>query len=537
MTHVIILAAGSVRKNLAFLRSRCPSPALIPLNTRPLAAYLIDFYAHQEENYKIHLVVSADVAAEVRAELGVSDRRFVLDELTASTGVVDSLAQTVARIGAMDDVIVNVVTTVPTRLVHSDEVLLADKLTQTINWSGVRLEDGQPHFFFKASQAVTPTHAFTGIFRSSGAALKNAITETMAKNDLLAVVEQLHAKTTLRYSTCDWIDCGHEINYYEAKAKLVSSRSFNRIRISLEDGVLSKQSEDGDKLTREVDYVNMLPPSIQVYFPRVLTRRPATADAPGLVQMEYYGYPTVAECLLYWDLTADNWRRLFVRLEAVLQRFRAFPSSIGAAAFEEFYFTKVVERLEKFLATLDPDLRRKFEGEIVINGRTCRPFTVLLEEVRSRIAGMYREKDFYIMHGDFCFNNLLYDVPSGVVRLIDPRGSFGARCVGIYGDCKYDLAKLKHSAEHGYDFLVNGLFDLRVTDHHFDYAIAARECCTLVATLSRELIARLGHDNAEIELLTSLLFLSMCPLHSEDRNRQLAMYVHGLKLLNSSLEN
>jgi hypothetical protein len=58
-----------------------------------------------------------------------------------------------------------------------------------------------------------------------------------------------------------------------------------------------------------------------------------------------------------------------------------------------------------------------------------------------------------------------------------------------------------------------------------------------VAELSRGLIAGLGGDNAEIELLTSLLFLSMGPLHAEDPARQLAMYVHGLNLLNTCLEN
>ena len=57
-----------------------------------------------------------------------------------------------------------------------------------------------------------------------------------------------------------------------------------------------------------------------------------------------------------------------------------------------------------------------------------------------------------------------------------------------------------------------------------------------MASLTRDLIAELGYDNDEIKLLTSLLFLSMCPLHPEESTRQLAMYVHGLLLFNTCLE-
>jgi hypothetical protein len=281
----------------------------------------------------------------------------------------------------------------------------------------------------------------------------------------------------------------------------------------------------------------MLPASIGVYFPRILARRASVANVPGFVETEYYGYPTVAEYFLYWDLSSDNWRRLFSRLKGLLQRFQAFPYAIGQSAFEDFYLKKTTQRVEQFLSSLDPALGETLEGKIVVNEVACRPFAQLKGELQARLARMYRDQDFCVMHGDFCFSNILYDVPSGIVRLIDPRGSFGERCVGIYGDQKYDLAKLKHSAEYGYDFLVNGLYTFRRNGRNLDYTLATRECSPLVAKLFQSMIAELGYKNDEIELLTSLLFLSMCPFHAEDSARQLVMYAHGLRLLNSSLEN
>jgi len=467
---------------------------------------------------------------------GLRDK-YSLFALGATAGVVDSLAQALAGVPDEADVIVNLVTTVPTKLVEPGEVLLASESTEAGHWSGVILDGSKAQFSFKSAPLTQPSHAFTGVFRGQAGVLKSAVHATPSRTDLLGVIAQIHPQQPWRFTTGDWIDCGHETNYYEAKAKLISSRSFNRIQVSLDDGVLSKQSAHSEKLAREIEYVKMLPAAIQVYYPRVLGWRPASDTGPATVQMEYYGYPSVAEYFLYWELSPDNWRRLFSRLEAALRRFRAFPYSIGPAAFAEFYLDKTLQRVDQFLTALAPELRHTLEKETVLNGRRCRPLSALIEPLRSRLAAMYRDHDFCVMHGDFCFNNILYDVPSGIVRLIDPRGSFGEQCIGIYGDQKYDLAKLKHSAERGYDFLVNGLFTLKPAGARFDYAIATRECSPLVAELSRQLIAELGQDNGEIELLTSLLFLSMCALHTEDATRQLAMYVHGLNLLNTGLEN
>jgi hypothetical protein len=533
--HVIILAAGSISGKLGFLRSRCPSPALIPINTRPLAAYVTEFYTAQR-GLAVRLVVNADAAETVLAELGASKGRYALKPLSETSGVVDSLTQAIQDIPHDDDIIVNLVTTIPTRLVQDEEVLIAGQATRSSYWSGLNLDSEHPVFCFKSALQALPSHAFTGVFRCSRARLDDALESATTGNDLLAVVEQLQRRQPLRYTKCEWIDCGHETNYYEAKSRLMSSRSFNRVHVSLEDGVLRKCSQDVEKLKRETDFMQMVPASIEVYFPRILSRYETASNVPAAVESEYYGYPTVAEYYLYWDLSPDNWRRMFSRLQGVLRRFKTFPYSIGQSAFRDFYLDKTVQRVESFLESLDPELRRLLEGDITVNGRVCRPFAALTSELQTRLTSMYRDRDFCVMHGDFCFSNILYDMPSGIVRLIDPRGSFGEQCVGIYGDQKYDLAKLAHSAEYGYDFLVNGLYSVKQAGSTIDYSLAMRECGPLVASLTRDLITELGHDRDEIALLTSLLFLSMCPLHSEDSKRQLTMYVHGLLLFNRCLE-
>ena len=170
MVHVIILAAGSISGKLGFLRSRCPSPALIPINTRPLAAYVTEFYTAQR-GLSVRLVVSAEVAEAVLAELGVSEGRYALKPLSETSGVVDSLTQGIQDIPNDDDIIVNLVTTIPTRLVQDEEVLVASQSTRSSYWSGLNLDSEHPVFCFKSTPQALPSHAFTGVFRCSRARL------------------------------------------------------------------------------------------------------------------------------------------------------------------------------------------------------------------------------------------------------------------------------------------------------------------------------------------------------------------------------
>jgi hypothetical protein len=171
-----------------------------------------------------------------------------------------------------------------------------------------------------------------------------------------------------------------------------------------------------------------------------------------------------------------------------------------------------------------------------VNGVPCLPFSELRERLALRIARIYRAEDICVMHGDFCFGNILCDIPSGIVRLIDPRGSFGVGSEGIYGDRKYDLAKLYHSAVSGYDYFANDMFSLEILEENrVQYTLSWRENRDAVSRIAIETIRDLNASLDEIALINSLLFLSMVPLHRESPARQVALYAHGLQMLNQQL--
>jgi len=173
---------------------------------------------------------------------------------------------------------------------------------------------------------------------------------------------------------------------------------------------------------------------------------------------------------------------------------------------------------------------------LMVNGFECVNIRHLRNKIRERILEMYQEDDFCIMHGDFCFNNILFDTFSNTIKLIDPRGSFGEKCQGIYGDRKYDLAKLMHSSIGHYDYIVNNLFQVDEHNNSFNYSFPLRENQSILDKLSYELMRKLDAKANDILFIVGLLFLSMCPLHNDNPRRQRLMYAHGLFYINKYID-
>jgi hypothetical protein len=126
----------------------------------------------------------------------------------------------------------------------------------------------------------------------------------------------------------------------------------------------------------------------------------------------------------------------------------------------------------------------------------------------------------------------LFDPLNRVVKLIDPRGSFGD--AGIFGDARYDVAKLLHSLRGGYDFIVHDMFRVQMdgTDIRLEQFFPKARPAVLA---SFQEIFCAQFDLREVEFIEALLFLSMAALHRDAPARQTAMFATGIKLLNEAL--
>jgi hypothetical protein len=536
MTDVIIPAAGSINHKIPFLKSIFKSPCLIPIHSKPVFYYINKFY--KQRDVRINLLIDEEVEDIVRHEF-MSFEDFIRIQTVRDTfGVNDTLEYAITNYKYSEDIIVNLVTTIPLTLVEIDSFLVDEKVDHMHTISKVvEIGNGVKFFGKNDQQDQVEGRIFTGVFRTSKINIEKALRILEDKNDLLKLVEVIHENySPFKALENTWIDVGHEFSYYEARKKLLTSRVFNNVKVDETRGVLKKESTDKVKLFQEYNYLKMLPDCLRIIYPRTSGQLYENSDSVGF-EMEYYGYPNLSEYLLYWDLDKIFWKNVFQNLQNIIELFKVHKYSVGYNAFESFYNEKTERRLQIFYNQLNETGIYKNKS-FIINGEQSRNYDELRPLIEEKIKTLYDEDHFCVMHGDICFNNILYDHTSGIIRLIDQRGSFGAKCVGIYGDQKYDLAKLIHSSKFYYDFIVNDLFSIKFNNNfsRIDYSFVERNNTEYISSLSDEIINNLGYNKQDIEFIVGLLFLSMTPLHNDKFERQITMYFHGLRLIEKSLK-
>jgi hypothetical protein len=124
---------------------------------------------------------------------------------------------------------------------------------------------------------------------------------------------------------------------------------------------------------------------------------------------------------------------------------------------------------------------------------------------------------------------LLYDCRVRLVKMIDPRGEFGVP--GVFGDRRYDLAKLAHSYAGKYDFIIADRVSVEIeSDGQMRVCVQADDYYTRVQSIFDSVLLPTVRLREQVYKIQALLFLSMLPLHVDRPNRQLAMLATGLEL-------
>ncbi len=329
--------------------------------------------------------------------------------------------------------------------------------------------------------------------------------------------------------TNNWFDIGHADKYFNSKLE-VKAREFNHIKIDKNRGILTKTSDDKDKFIGEIKWYLKLPADVEYVRPRIFSY--STSYSAPYISMEYYAYHTVHELFLNGDLDIRQWETIFKRIKFIIDDFKRYKVSDEyiIQALEDMYLNKTLQRFE----ILKDDVRFAgfFTDPIVVNGNAYKSLNDIIGILKAIVPEMlYDVKEFNIIHGDLCFANMMVDNNLSFVKVIDPRGKFGK--YDIYGDKRYELAKLLHSVDGRYDYIIKDLFEVSHSGNSINYTIMDKNRKFDLYSVFVEVFKEdLGEDLKKIELIEALLFLSMIPLHGESFDHQLVMLATGLDILN-----
>lgn len=312
---------------------------------------------------------------------------------------------------------------------------------------------------------------------------------------------------------------------------MVEPRQFNNIAVDTSKGTLTKSSAFNNTLYNELEWYKSIPNKFKYLTPKLLEHE-FILGVPHIT-MEYLDMPTLHELYITNRVSLNQWSKIISTLIKTSNEFRTEYIEVSPperdSILYSMYVKKTIDRLEELRN--DKVFSRFFDKTIIINGVGYPGLNYTIK----MLPGLVRDHLFNIdtlsvIHGDYFLANILYS-EKGFIRLIDPRGDFGGYT--IYGDPRYDIAKLSHSFNGKYDFIVEDKFDVRLTGNFIDYKI---KCSNTHERIKELFFSQLNYNIEEIKLIEALLFLSMIPLHSDKPERQLVMLATGIEQLSKFLE-
>ncbi len=196
----------------------------------------------------------------------------------------------------------------------------------------------------------------------------------------------------------------------------------------------------------------------------------------------------------------------------------------AADAAGRLFGHKTRERLTAFAAQRELALDRPWS----LDGA---PAPGLARVAELSLAQLPKPAPACIVHGDFCFSNILYDFRSQAIKVVDPRGLDADGRPTLFGDPHYDVAKWAHSVIGRYDFIIAGYYQLQRDGQALHFELPSTPAHNQIEAMFIALCAeRYGLSEVQLLAMQVQLFLAMLPLHGDDLERQMALLANALRL-------
>lgn len=434
---------------------------------------------------------------------------------------------------SMFNILQEIGTEKPLEIIHGDTLIVGLKknvrdtvsitqLTEQYKWGIVEAKTGNV-ISIKELHKIDKNDAKLSILSGYFAITKPAIlSEALISenfNFLKALNKYANKRTLYANKKINALDCGHLKTYYNTRTKLASTRHFNSLKI--EDGIVLKRSENRKKLNAEANWLRTVPPAIQPFTARLIENTSQPLD--GEYQTLYNNYPTLAEIYLAYSPKVV-WEKILNSCYSYLMTASRHTTNQNSE-LKWLSIVKLKDRLKKF-----PQYFPEKNQNLTVNGKIIGSLEQIISTLAQKIE-VNAERRATIMHGDFCFSNILYDFRSDRIVLIDPRGIVGDQTT-IYGDIYYDIAKFGHSIVGRYDQIIAGqIIGKRIDAASYEITIPDEELKDWLEkqywTLATE---KMSLDDQIVKAVIVSLFLSMIPLHSEDPDRQVSFLANALML-------
>jgi len=360
---------------------------------------------------------------------------------------------------------------------------------------------------------------FSGHFSVSS---PKKLLQNLAKHDfeLFPALNDLHIDEKFYIDDSkSWLDFGHVNTYYSSRAKYTTQRSFNNLKITTEK--VTKSSEQSFKMLGEIYWFQNVPPEFNIYTPQFL----GGFSEPNFgYELEYLYSTPLNELFVFSSLSNNTWKKIISSCFHFLDECGSYAVNEEDYELGEFFGNKTLARLDEYFNKNESSLDTMWK----FNDYAPISIKEILLDIACHTPSISKKS---IMHGDFCFSNILYDFKTNRIKVIDPRGVDLSGEPTIYGSQLYDIAKLSHSLIGSYDKILAHSFRLEFEVGKISFQIIdGYEHTDLQEWFYQECKTRFDVSKNQILAMQIHLFLSMLPLHSDDITRQKALLSNVFRL-------
>ena len=238
------------------------------------------------------------------------------------------------------------------------------------------------------------------------------------------------------------------------------------------------------------------------------------------LEMERIQGKNIYECQFPYEEKKEILRRLINSLQMLHE-----AAQIPADSFscKEVYYKKTFDRIRN-IRSLVPFADKAY---ITVNKRRCRNVFYHKRQLEQRLEQLTCDR-FCFIHGDCTFSNMMIR-ENGSPVLMDPRGYFGF--TELYGDPRYDWAKLYYSIVGNYDCFNRKKFEL---------TFEGEEVCLDIQSnhweeMEDDFFEMTGTDPEEIKLLHAVIWLSLTTYAWQDYDSVCGAFYNGLYYLEEVL--
>ena len=540
--HVLILSAGKIEKELESVFGTIPS-GLIPLHGKPVIFRIIDKLL--KEGFK-KISITTGFKKEILEKI-ISEQyegRIKINFITTSfekppgnsiLTAIEKIQEPKLLVILGDTLVENELSELIQK--NSDFVLTSNNFEIPENWCVITSKDGKLDLIFDKKKDLEKTdeqYALVGVYHFDDlASLKHAYAKFNHQEciEISDLIKKYKERKVISAIICEqWYDAGHVENYFVSKQMLLKARYFNSLKFDRSLEIVTKTSENTSKLIDEIEWYKQIPTDLSKLIPKIIDFNQSKKPA---LKLEYIKHPTLAELWLYSDFSSKLWMEILEKLFEILNQFKKYPNSVYVDDYNFIYKTKTENRINELISSNESFKQILKSDTLFINGKKYRNWSAIKEEIGLKIDELYHEKDNCLIHGDLCFSNIFCSFKNKDFKLIDPRGKWGN---GMFGDLKYDVAKIRHSVVGGFDTITNGLCFASLTENNqITMKVFKPKNHQEVCKYLDELIQNQWNLD-EIKLIEGLLFISMLPLHKDHFERQLAFYSVGIQRLNEVLD-